>query len=155
MLLHGRCREIPNLHNFRPTYIAPLCCVVREIAHLGHLATALILEIYHFATVPSCAKIVQIGYVATVLILEWRCFSNYNYKISSHNDINFYNILFYSFFKNLSPNCFVYYKMYFHLAIFLGASDQTRTGTPKRARILSPMCLPISPQRHFFKKDSF
>ena len=27
-----------------------------------------------------------------------------------------------------------------------GALGQTRTGTPKRARILSPLCLPISPR---------
>ena len=29
-----------------------------------------------------------------------------------------------------------------------GALGQTRTGTPKRARILSPLCLPISPRGH-------
>ena len=35
------------------------------------------------------------------------------------------------------------------LFIFLtGALGQTRTGTPKRARILSPLCLPISPRGH-------
>ena len=27
---------------------------------------------------------------------------------------------------------------------YFGALGQTRTGTPKRARILSPLCLPIS-----------
>ena len=31
-----------------------------------------------------------------------------------------------------------------------GALGQTRTGTPKRARILSPLCLPISPRGHLF-----
>ena len=31
---------------------------------------------------------------------------------------------------------------------FTGALGQTRTGTPKRARILSPLCLPISPRGH-------
>ena len=31
---------------------------------------------------------------------------------------------------------------------FSGALGQTRTGTPKRARILSPLCLPISPRGH-------
>ena len=31
---------------------------------------------------------------------------------------------------------------------FFGALGQTRTGTPKRARILSPLCLPISPRGH-------
>ena len=30
----------------------------------------------------------------------------------------------------------------------IGALGQTRTGTPKRARILSPLCLPISPRGH-------
>ena len=34
------------------------------------------------------------------------------------------------------------------LIIFNGALGQTRTGTPKRARILSPLCLPISPRGH-------
>ena len=34
--------------------------------------------------------------------------------------------------------------------IFIGALGQTRTGTPKRARILSPLCLPISPRGHSF-----
>ena len=32
--------------------------------------------------------------------------------------------------------------------IITGALGQTRTGTPKRARILSPLCLPISPRGH-------
>ena len=32
--------------------------------------------------------------------------------------------------------------------IVIGALGQTRTGTPKRARILSPLCLPISPRGH-------
>ena len=32
---------------------------------------------------------------------------------------------------------------------FNGALGQTRTGTPKKARILSPLCLPISPRGHF------
>ena len=32
----------------------------------------------------------------------------------------------------------------------IGALGQTRTGTPKRARILSPLCLPISPRGHSF-----
>ena len=32
--------------------------------------------------------------------------------------------------------------------IISGALGQTRTGTPKRARILSPLCLPISPRGH-------
>ena len=32
--------------------------------------------------------------------------------------------------------------------IIFGALGQTRTGTPKRARILSPLCLPISPRGH-------
>ena len=36
-------------------------------------------------------------------------------------------------------------KIYFHIKIY-GALGQTRTGTPKRARILSPLCLPISPR---------
>ena len=36
-------------------------------------------------------------------------------------------------------------SFYFH---FIGALGQTRTGTPKRARILSPLCLPISPRGH-------
>ena len=31
---------------------------------------------------------------------------------------------------------------------FNGALGQTRTGTPKKARILSPLCLPISPRGH-------
>ena len=30
----------------------------------------------------------------------------------------------------------------------IGALGQTRTGTPKWARILSPLCLPISPRGH-------
>ena len=29
-----------------------------------------------------------------------------------------------------------------------GALGQTRTGTPQAARILSPLCLPISPRGH-------
>ena len=46
--------------------------------------------------------------------------------------------------------CFIKYKMkFFHQALhFYGALGQTRTGTPKRARILSPLCLPISPRGH-------
>ena len=36
------------------------------------------------------------------------------------------------------------------LFILNGALGQTRTGTPKRARILSPLCLPISPRGHVF-----
>ena len=35
----------------------------------------------------------------------------------------------------------------FYLA-FIGALGQTRTGTPQAARILSPLCLPISPRGH-------
>ena len=31
---------------------------------------------------------------------------------------------------------------------YSGALGQTRTGTPKKARILSPLCLPISPRGH-------
>ena len=30
----------------------------------------------------------------------------------------------------------------------IGALGQTRTGTPQAARILSPLCLPISPRGH-------
>ena len=32
---------------------------------------------------------------------------------------------------------------FLHLFIANGALGQTRTGTPKRARILSPLCLPF------------
>ena len=42
------------------------------------------------------------------------------------------------------------------LFIYLfGALGQTRTGTPKRARILSPLCLPISPRGHISLSKSF
>ena len=41
-----------------------------------------------------------------------------------------------------------YAKKVFHFKNF-GALGQTRTGTPIRARILSPLCLPISPRGHF------
>ena len=34
------------------------------------------------------------------------------------------------------------------LFILSGALGQTRTGTPQAARILSPLCLPISPRGH-------
>ena len=38
---------------------------------------------------------------------------------------------------------------YFFFITFSGALGQTRTGTPKSARILSPLCLPISPRGHY------
>ena len=41
---------------------------------------------------------------------------------------------------------FINCKMYFFYYHANGALGQTRTGTPKRARILSPLCLPISPR---------
>ena len=36
----------------------------------------------------------------------------------------------------------------FTFSFTLWCPRQTRTGTPKRARILSPLCLPISPRGH-------
>ena len=40
------------------------------------------------------------------------------------------------------------FSYFFYLFKNDGALGQTRTGTPKRARILSPLCLPISPRGH-------
>ena len=71
--------------------------------------------------------------------------SNLFYGINSGN----YGFLMNKFFqknfvKNLSKAKMI--KISYHL--FSGALGQTRTGTPKRARILSPLCLPISPRGH-------
>ena len=38
--------------------------------------------------------------------------------------------------------------IFFIIILIYGALGQTRTGTPKWARILSPLCLPISPRGH-------
>jgi hypothetical protein len=34
-----------------------------------------------------------------------------------------------------------------------GALGRTRTGTPRRARILNPLCLPIPPRGHLLNSD--
>ncbi len=41
-----------------------------------------------------------------------------------------------------------FFNIFIHIPKLNGALGQTRTGTPKKARILSPLCLPISPRGH-------
>ena len=54
-------------------------------------------------------------------------------------NIDFFILRDFKFLSEIICNLFIFSS---------GALGQTRTGTPKRARILSPLCLPISPRGH-------